>query len=74
MRLAATLVTSTSNRLPLAFNGPATTRLTNENCSPVSVHYAYDTYALAHVTGSAIVKAGGATWFFGATSGTTTSA
>ncbi|GIZ52790.1 ABC transporter substrate-binding protein [Noviherbaspirillum aridicola] len=44
--------------------GGATSRLTNEDCTPYTVHYAYDTYALAQGTGSAIVKQGGKTWYF----------
>ena len=44
--------------------GAATTRLTNEDCNPYMVHYAYDTYALANGTGRAIVQTGGKTWFF----------
>ena len=39
--------------------GAASTRLTNEDCNPYTVHYAYDTYALANGTGNAIVKQGG---------------
>jgi len=39
-------------------------RLTNESCSAVTVHYTYDTFALANGTGRAVVKAGGDTWFF----------
>ncbi|MDP4024379.1 ABC transporter substrate-binding protein [Methylobacterium sp. NEAU 140] len=46
------------------FNGPGAVRLTNEACSPVTVHYAYDTYALASATGQATVKAGGTSWYF----------
>ena len=38
--------------------------LTNEQCTPYTVHYAYDTMALAKGTGGAIVKQGGKTWFF----------
>ena len=38
--------------------------LTNEQCTPYTVHYAYDTVALARGTGSAIVDAGGKSWFF----------
>jgi len=45
-------------------NGAATTRLTNEDCSATSVHYAYDTYALAVGTGKAMVEEGGDSWFF----------
>ena len=45
-------------------NGAATSALTNENCTPYTVHYAYDTVALAKGTGAAVVDAGGKTWFF----------
>ncbi|CAG2150089.1 ABC transporter substrate-binding protein [Cupriavidus plantarum] len=44
--------------------GAGTARLTNEECSPYTVHYAYDTVALAKGTGSAVVKQGGKSWFF----------
>jgi len=44
--------------------GAATSALTNEQCSPYTVHWAYDTTALAKGTGNAVVKAGGKTWFF----------
>ncbi len=44
--------------------GGATKSLTNEDCNPYMVHYAYDTYALANGTGKAIVQTGGKTWFF----------
>jgi branched-chain amino acid transport system substrate-binding protein len=46
------------------FSGPAASEITGEKCSPYSVHWTYDTYALAHVTGLSVVKAGGDTWFF----------
>ena len=42
----------------------ATARLTNEECTPYNVHYAYDTVAVARGTGGAIVDAGGKDWFF----------
>ncbi|WP_137921344.1 ABC transporter substrate-binding protein [Hydrogenophaga sp. 2FB] len=45
-------------------NGAGSSALTNEACSPYTVHYAYDTVALAKGTGSAIVKQGGKDWFF----------
>ncbi|VWX62309.1 Amino acid/amide ABC transporter substrate-binding protein (HAAT family) [Burkholderiales bacterium 8X] len=45
-------------------NGAASSALTNEQCSPYTVHYAYDTVALAKGTGSAIVDGGGKSWFF----------
>ncbi len=44
--------------------GAASTRLTNEDCSPNTIHYAYDTYALANGTARAIIKQGGDTWYF----------
>ena len=44
--------------------GAGSTRLTNEECTPYTVHYAYDTYALANGTGSEVVKQGGKSWFF----------
>jgi branched-chain amino acid transport system substrate-binding protein len=46
------------------FSGPASSDITGTNCSPYAAHWTYDTYALSHVTGSAIVKDGGKTWFF----------
>jgi branched-chain amino acid transport system substrate-binding protein len=44
--------------------GAGSARLTNEECTPYTVHYAYDTVALARGTGGAIVKQGGKSWFF----------
>jgi branched-chain amino acid transport system substrate-binding protein len=46
------------------FVGPATSDLTGPKCSAYSASWVYDTYALAHVTGGAVVKGGGDTWFF----------
>jgi branched-chain amino acid transport system substrate-binding protein len=45
-------------------SGAASSDLTGKACSPTSVHWTYDTVALANGTGSAVVKAGGDTWFF----------
>ena len=45
-------------------SGAATSDLTGKNCSPNTVHWTYDTWMLAHGTGSAIVKTGGDSWFF----------
>ena len=42
----------------------ATSDLTGEKCTPNTIHWTYDTWALANGTGQAIVKTGGATWFF----------
>jgi branched-chain amino acid transport system substrate-binding protein len=61
--LAAIDVARSKNKI-VVLNGPGATRITNEACTPVSVHYTYDNYALAHGTGAAMVKAGYDTWFF----------
>ena len=45
-------------------SGAAASDLTGKACSATSVHWTYDTVALANGTGSAVVKAGGDTWFF----------
>lgn len=44
--------------------GAGTDALTNEQCTPYTVHYGYDTVALAKGTGLAVLKQGGKTWFF----------
>jgi branched-chain amino acid transport system substrate-binding protein len=44
--------------------GAATSALTNEQCSPYTIHWAYDTVALGKGTGKAVVKAGGKSWYF----------
>jgi branched-chain amino acid transport system substrate-binding protein len=44
--------------------GPGGASLTNEDCTAYSVHYVYDTVALANGTATAIVNAGGKTWFY----------
>jgi branched-chain amino acid transport system substrate-binding protein len=46
------------------FSGPASSDITGKYCSPYAAHWTYDTYALSHVTGSAVVKSGGNSWFF----------
>lgn len=51
------------NRIAI-INGSGASRLTNDACTPNSVHYAYDTYALARGTGSALMKAGKKSWYF----------
>jgi branched-chain amino acid transport system substrate-binding protein len=61
--LAAAEVARQKNRI-IMFSGPGATRLTNENCTPVSIHYTYDTFALATGTGRGVLKTGGDTWFF----------
>jgi branched-chain amino acid transport system substrate-binding protein len=49
---------------PFIAIGAGSARLTNEDCTPYNVHYAYDTVALAKVAGSALVKAGNKSWYF----------
>jgi branched-chain amino acid transport system substrate-binding protein len=61
--LAVEEVSREKHKLVL-FSGPASSDITGTKCSPYAAHWTYDTYALAHVTGSAVVKAGGTSWFF----------
>ncbi|MEP6607581.1 MAG: ABC transporter substrate-binding protein [Burkholderiaceae bacterium] len=61
--LASAKVAAEKKR-PYISIGAASSRLTNEDCSPYTVHYAYDTIALAKGTGGAVVKNGGKSWFF----------
>jgi branched-chain amino acid transport system substrate-binding protein len=49
---------------PFIAVGAAASALTNERCTPYTVHWAYDTVALAKGTGNAVVKAGGKSWYF----------
>ena len=61
--LAVSNVTREKNGVFL-ISGAGDSDLTNRQCSPNSVHWTYDTWALAHGTGGAIVRRGGKTWFF----------
>ena len=61
--LAVQEVTKEKGKIFL-ISGAASSDLTGKACSPTSVHWTYDTYALAHGTGGALVKQGGDTWFF----------
>ncbi|MBR0800270.1 ABC transporter substrate-binding protein [Bradyrhizobium jicamae] len=45
-------------------SGSGSSDLTGSQCTPNTVHWAYDTYMLANGTGRALVKSGGDTWFF----------
>ena len=45
-------------------NGAGSSALTNEQCSPYTVHYAYDTVALAKGTGGAMIARGDKSWYF----------
>jgi branched-chain amino acid transport system substrate-binding protein len=46
------------------FSSPASADLTGKRCSPYTVDWTFDTYALAHGTAKAIAKSGGDRWFF----------
>lgn len=61
--LAVAQIAKEKNKI-VVFNGPGSVRLTNDACTPVTVHYAYDTYALANSTARAVVANGGDTWYF----------
>ena len=61
--LAAGEIAKARNKIVI-YNGPASIRLSNEACGPYTIHYTYDTYAQANVTGLATVKSGFETWFF----------
>ena len=61
--LAAGEIAKARNKIVI-FNGPGSIRLSNEACGPYTVHYVFDTYAQANVTGLAAVKQGLDTWFF----------
>ncbi|MBB6308022.1 ABC transporter substrate-binding protein [Xanthobacter tagetidis] len=61
--LAVSGVTKEKNKVFIN-SGAATSDLTGKACTPNTVHWTYDTWALANGTGKAIVKTGGNTWFF----------
>ena len=45
-------------------SGAGSADLTGAKCSPNTIHWTYDTWALAHGTGNAVVQTGGKSWFF----------
>lgn len=49
---------------PIIVVSAGASRITNEDCTPYTVHYSYDTISLSKVVGSAIVKQGGESWYF----------
>src|ERR1700675_3695060 len=61
--LAAGEIAKARNKI-IMFNGPGSIRLSNEACGPYTVHYVFDTFAQANVTGLAAVKQGLDSWFF----------
>jgi branched-chain amino acid transport system substrate-binding protein len=61
--IATSRVANDKKKIYLATD-PASSDLTGKLCNPYTVHWVYDTFALANGTGSAVVKAGGKNWFF----------
>lgn len=61
--LAVQKIAKEKNRIAL-ISGAASTRVTNEDCNDVTVHWTYDTYAVANGTAKAVTKSGGKKWFF----------
>lgn len=60
--LAVNEVTKEKNKVMVNSTG-GTADLTGKACTPNTVHWTYDTWMLAHGTGSAVVKQGGDSWF-----------
>jgi len=61
--LAVMPVAVDKNRVHLN-SGAASSALSGKSCNPNTIHWTYDTYALANGTGKAVTKAGGDSWFF----------
>ncbi len=61
--LAISQITREKNKIHIN-SGAGSTDLTGKQCSPNTIHWTYDTYALGYGTGTALVKRGGDTWFF----------
>ena len=61
--LAVNTITREKNKVFLV-SGAASSALTGAQCSPNTIHWTYDTWALANGTGNAIVKTGGDSWYF----------
>ena len=53
-----------AKKIPFFAIGAGGASLTNEDCTAYSVHYVYDTTALANGTATTIVQNGGKTWFY----------
>lgn len=61
--LAVAPIAQEKNKVAL-FTAAGTSDLTGKACTPNSVHWTYDTWALSHGTADAITKGGGKSWFF----------
>ncbi|WP_109478167.1 ABC transporter substrate-binding protein [Paraburkholderia sp. C35] len=61
--IAVSKVAAEKSRIVIV-HGAGTDTLTNEDCTPVTVHYAWDAYAMATGTASAVLKQDGKSWYF----------
>ncbi|HEY0193021.1 MAG TPA: ABC transporter substrate-binding protein, partial [Kofleriaceae bacterium] len=61
--LAVSAITKDKNKVFLG-SGPGSSDLTGKACSPNTIQWTYDTWALANTTGREVVKNGGDSWFF----------
>jgi len=61
--LAVVNIAKEKNKVALV-SGAASSALTGKSCTANSIHWTYDTFALANGTGQAVVKTGGDSWFF----------
>lgn len=61
--LAVLAIAKEKNKI-LTLSSPGSLRITNEDCGPYVVHWAYDTHAIAHSTGKALVQQGFDSWYF----------
>ncbi|WP_440201465.1 ABC transporter substrate-binding protein [Agrobacterium tumefaciens] len=61
--LAVTEVAKDEDKIAIV-NGSGSSRLTNDSCTPNSIHYSYDTYALANGTANELIRQGLKNWFF----------
>lgn len=61
--LSVANIAKDTNKIAIV-NGSGSSRLTGDGCTSNSIHYAYDTYALAKGTGSALARQGGTSWYF----------
>src|ERR1700734_2371271 len=53
-----------AKKIPFFAIGPGGASLTNQDCTAYTIHYVYDTTALANGTATTIVQNGGKTWFY----------
>jgi branched-chain amino acid transport system substrate-binding protein len=61
--MAVGQIAQEKNKVAL-YSASASSDMTGKACTPNTIHWTYDTWALSHGTGEAVVKAGGKSWFF----------